>query len=187
MSDTPNPIMHRQPKEVDTIRTLADSGTTKPLRDQAPFQKSAQSDEMLQRQVCIFCVDCLNFSLSSSVKLWSYIVQSQSSLRNNIFSFQVEDDANEEEVAFASITLGPIPDEMKVTLQVMLQLLHQDINLIVQDAEGIRNKLLHLKGQLPTELEAAIYPAAYFESHQVKVLQAKQRISECASQDDLIT
>ena len=69
----------------------------------------------------------------------------------------------------------------------MLQLLYQDISLLVQDAEEIRSKLLCLKGQLPMEVEAAIYPTVYIESHQVRVLEAKQRISDSASQVELIT
>jgi hypothetical protein len=50
---------------------------------------------------------------------------------------------------------------------------HQDIGLLVQDAEGIRGIFRHLKGQLPADVKAALLPAAFIEGHQFKVLQAK--------------
>jgi len=171
--------MQRKPSEADTTCTLADSEITEPLEDQALLQKSAQIDEMIQRQVSIFhFILTIHFHHRLTLAMQC---AAHSSPRDNIFSFRVYDDADEEEVASASIKLGPILDEIKVMLREILQLLNQDISLLVQDAKGIRSKLLHLKRQQQTEVEATIYPAAYIEIHQVKVLQAKHRISERAS------
>ena len=60
--------------------------------------------------------------------------------------------------------------------------LNQDIGLLVQDVEGVRKIFQDLKGQLPADVEATLLPAAFIEGHQHKVLQAKQRLSDRASQ-----
>jgi hypothetical protein len=65
--------------------------------------------------------------------------------------------------------------------------LKQDIGLPVQDAGGMREGFRHLKGQLPADVEAALLPAASIEGYQFKVLQAKKRLNDRASQAELAT
>ena len=42
------------------------------------------------------------------------------------------------------------------------------------------------KGQLPADVADALLPAAFIECHQLKVLRAKQRLADRASQADLL-
>jgi hypothetical protein len=78
-------------------------------------------------------------------------------------------------------------EDTKAKLQEILQLLNQDIGLLVQDAENVRKIFSDLKGQLPTNIEAALLPVAFIEGHQFKVLQAKQHLSDCTLQENLIS
>jgi hypothetical protein len=93
---------------------------------------------------------------------------------------------DEEEVSSSVLALGEAPDVIKLKLQEILQLLNQDIGSLVQDAEGIRRAFRLLKGQLPTNVESALLPAAFIEGRQFRVLQAKQRLSSRANQAKLI-
>ncbi|RLM97855.1 hypothetical protein C2845_PM06G22980 [Panicum miliaceum] len=68
------------------------------------------------------------------------------------------------------LALGEASDDVKTKLRDILQLLNQDIGLLVQDAEGVRDIFRYLKGQLPADVEAALLPAAFIEGHQFKVL-----------------
>jgi hypothetical protein len=107
-------------------------------------------------------------------------MQAQDTRDNSLFSYQ-NGDLLEEEVTSRTVVLGEASDDVKTKLQDILQLLNQDIGLLVQHAEGIRGIFLHLKGQMPANVEAAVLPAAFIEGHQFKVLQAKQRLSDHAS------
>jgi len=55
----------------------------------------------------------------------------------------------------------------------------------VQVARLIHNILQAIKGQLTPELKSAIIPVAYIEGHQFKVLQAQQRLSNQATQQNM--
>jgi len=62
-----------------------------------------------------------------------------------MFSFQLGVTAPEEEEA-SSVESAALPEDVKVKLQEILQLLNQDISQLVQDAEPIRAILKSLKG-----------------------------------------
>ncbi|RLM61495.1 hypothetical protein C2845_PM14G10320 [Panicum miliaceum] len=99
--------------------------------------------------------------------------QAQDTPDNILFSYQIGDLLEEEEVTSRTEVLGKAHDDVKTKLQDILQLLNQDIGLLVQDVEEIRGIFRHLKGQLPADVEASLLPAAFIEGHQFKVLQAK--------------
>ncbi|CAN6278469.1 unnamed protein product [Urochloa humidicola] len=68
----------------------------------------------------------------------------------------------------------------------MLPLLNQDIGTLVEDAELIRQIYRQIKGQLPADAESKIALAAFIESHQPQVSQARRRLSDREAQDALI-
>lgn len=115
------------------------------------------------------------------------LTQAQDTPDNSLFSYQIGDLLKEEEVTSRMVALGETPDEIKSKLQEILQLLNQDIGSLVEDAEGIREAFRHLKGQLLADVEVALLSAAFIEGYQFNVLQAKQRLSNRASQAELIT
>ena len=79
----------------------------------------------------------------------------------------------DEQATSKTVALREASDKVKTKLRNILQLLDQDIGLLVQNAEGIRDIFLHLKGQLPGDVESALLLVAFIEGHQFKVLQAK--------------
>jgi hypothetical protein len=79
----------------------------------------------------------------------------------------------DEEATSKTVALREASDKVKTKLRYILQLLDQDIGLLVQNAEGIRDIFLHLKDQLAGDVESAVLLVAFIEGHQFKVLQAK--------------
>jgi chromosome segregation ATPase len=71
----------------------------------------------------------------------------------------------EEEDTSRTVVLGEASDDVNTKLRDILQLLNQDIGLLVQDAEGVKDIFRHLKGQLPADVEVALLPAAIIEVH----------------------
>ena len=102
-----------------------------------------------------------------------------------MFSFQIGVIAPEEEET-TSAESAALPENVKVKLQEILQLLNQDISQLVQDAEPIRAILKSLKGQLPEPIEEALIPAAFIESRQVQVLRAQKRLANRLQQEQAI-
>ncbi|RLM58016.1 hypothetical protein C2845_PM18G04450 [Panicum miliaceum] len=114
-------------------------------------------------------------------------LQAQDTPDNSLFSYQIGDLLEEEEISSKVVVLGEVPDEVKEKLQEILQLLYQDIGSLVQDAEGVRGVFRLLKGQLPADVEATLLPVAFIEGYQLKVLQAMQRLFDRATQAEQIT
>ena len=99
--------------------------------------------------------------------------QAQDTPVNSMFSFQIGVIAPEQEET-TSAESAALPENVKVKLQEILQLLNQDISQLVQDAEPIRAILKSLKGQLPEPIEEALIPAAFIEVTKYKSLEHKR-------------
>ena len=102
-----------------------------------------------------------------------------------MFSFPIGSPvADEEEVQSAQPSASIISEEIKAKLLSILDILdRQELSQLVQDAEPIRAIFKSLKGQLPIEVEKALAPVAFFEGQQYQFLEATQRISARAIQE----
>jgi chromosome segregation ATPase len=93
--------------------------------------------------------------------------------------------SDEEEVQSAPVSSQVTSDEIKTRLRELLNLLNQDTSTLIQDAGPIREIFLPLKSQLPKDIIASINPAAFFEGHQIPVLEAYQRKADRSHQEQL--
>ncbi|CAN6381131.1 unnamed protein product [Urochloa humidicola] len=108
----------------------------------------------------------------------------QDSPDHSLFSYPIEEFLNEEEEEISSTDASAaLPsNDVKSVLQSILPLLDKPVDDLVQDAELIRSLYQQVKGRLPPEVETALIPAAFFESRQPQVLQARKRIADRARQ-----
>jgi hypothetical protein len=74
------------------------------------------------------------------------------------------------------MAMGPLSDAAKSRLLRIQELLNQNVIDLIQDAALIREAVESLQGQLPQEVEEALFPAAYIEVHRPRVLKAKQQL-----------
>ena len=143
-------------------------------------------DEINLKQVRTFSSRFYNTEISSANLLFPLLSHnSQDSPDNSMFSFQIGMTAPEEEEA-SSVESAALPEDVKVKLQEILQLLNQDISQLVQDAEPIRIILKSLKDRLPEPNKEALIPVAFIESRQVQVLRAQKRLADRLQQEQAI-
>jgi len=76
------------------------------------------------------------------------------------------------------MVIGQMTPETSSHLIRIRDLLSQNIIELVHDAAPIRTALERLRGQIPEAAEEAIFPAAYIEAHQFRVLKARQRLED---------
>ena len=84
------------------------------------------------------------------------------------------------------LSLGPLPDVVRLRLHDLFLLLDQDIDQLVQDAEPIRDIFKQIRGHLPTEVKDKLYLVAFIEGHQPRVEHAQNRLEERARQERLL-
>lgn len=168
---------------IDPI-TLAES-TKKQPSTVLTTTMTTQFDEIILRQVnplWLLLIHHYDIIIESDPSM-----QAQDTPDNSLFSYQIEDLLEEEEISSKAVVLGEVPDEVKAKLQEILQLLNQDIGSLVQDAEGVKGVFHLLKGQLLADVEFTPLPVAFIQGYQLKVLQAMQRLFDHATQAELIT
>ena len=64
-------------------------------------------------------------------------------------------------------------------------LLEQDLDILLRNAEPIRKIFNDLRSHFPPETHADIVPAAYIEGHQIRFEQAKLRLADWASKQNI--
>lgn len=72
----------------------------------------------------------------------------------------------------------PLANEVKDRLQDMLGYLEKDVVDLVRDAEPIRSAFRAIKDQLSPELFSALSLVAYIEGHESKIVEAKNRLAD---------
>jgi hypothetical protein len=78
----------------------------------------------------------------------------------------VSDDDGEE--ASSSLALGTISTEIKSKLEALLNLLQQDTAQLVDDSDPAKAIFKTIRGQVPADIEEALFPAAHLESQQLQ-------------------
>jgi hypothetical protein len=74
----------------------------------------------------------------------------------------VSDDDGEE--ASSSLALGAISVEVKSKLEALLNLLQQNTAQLVDDSDPTKAIFKTIRGQVPTNIEEALFPATHLES-----------------------
>ena len=123
----------------------------------------------------------------TAIPLILLFLRIQESRGDDLFPFQIEYISDDEDSTTSKPSLVDLASKhVKAKLQGIIPLLNQDISLLVQNAEEVRKIFQDQKGQLPADVADALLPAAFIECHQFKVLRAKQRLADRASQADLL-
>ena len=65
-----------------------------------------------------------------------------------------------------------LSDKIKAKLQESLQFLNQDIGQLIKNAQLIHTILEELEGKLPENIEEALIPAAFIETHRAEFNKA---------------
>ena len=70
-------------------------------------------------------------------------------------------------------------------METLLNLLQQDTTQLVDDSDPAKAIFKTIHGQVPTDVEEVLFPAAHLESHQLQYQRAAQRIADRAAQAQL--
>jgi uncharacterized coiled-coil DUF342 family protein len=70
-------------------------------------------------------------------------------------------------------------------LEALLNLLQQDTTQLIDDSDPAKVIFKTIRGQVPTDVEEALFPAAHLESRQLQYQRAAQRIADRAAQAQL--
>ncbi|RLN36213.1 hypothetical protein C2845_PM03G31750 [Panicum miliaceum] len=154
----------QMPTPPSTILEIADKSQPSPTTPPRTASSNSPLDEHAKSA---------STELQSSAAPATSSAQAQDTPDNRIFLYQIDDFLKDEEITSRAITLGEVSGGVKIKLHDILQLLNQDNDLLVQDAEGIRRILNHLKGQLLADVESALIPAAFIEGHRCEVFKAQ--------------
>jgi len=74
---------------------------------------------------------------------------------------------------------------IKAKLEDLLALLHQDTTQLVDDSDPAKALFKTLMGQIPTNVEEALFQAAHLESRQLQYQKATQRLADRAAHAQL--
>jgi uncharacterized coiled-coil DUF342 family protein len=75
--------------------------------------------------------------------------------------------------------------EVKSKLEALLNLLQQDTAQLVDDSDPAKAIFKTIRGQVPANIEEALFPAAHLESRQLQYQRAAQRIADRDAQAQL--
>jgi hypothetical protein len=100
-----------------------------------------------------------------------------------MFSFAIGINPLEEDQPSAELV--GLADDIKSKLLEILPILSQDIGQLVRDAEPIHATLRSLECQLPEPIEDVLTPAAFIESHRMRVLRAQKRLANRIQQEQI--
>lgn len=95
----------------------------------------------------------------------------------SMFDFSIgEIEGDEASSAIPSST--PLSDDVKEKLQEVLQLLSQDVSILVQDVEPIRNILKQIKAHISYVILETLTPMAFIENQEIQVTKANKRLAD---------
>lgn len=93
-------------------------------------------------------------------------MQAHNTPDNSMFDFSIgEIEGDEASSAIPSWTR--LPDDVKEKLQEILQLLSQDVSILVQDVEPIRNIFKPIKAHISSDMLEILTPMAFIENLEV--------------------
>jgi hypothetical protein len=97
-----------------------------------------------------------------------------------LFSFAIDISEDEGEEASSSQAVGITSAEIRVKLEELSALLHQDTAQLVDDSDLAKALFKVLRGQIPTDAEEILFQAAHLESRQLQYQRAAQRLADRA-------
>nr|ABA95995.1 hypothetical protein LOC_Os12g08500 [Oryza sativa Japonica Group] len=104
----------------------------------------------------------------------------------DLFSFDIRDYLDEGEEDTTSKALAPLSDDVKKTLESILDRLEaSSLDSLVVDCGSIRARLHEIQALIPDELANILTPAVYLEQHQFKLEKAKLRLAEQRERKDI--
>ena len=102
-----------------------------------------------------------------------------------MFSFAIDISEDEGEEASSSRAVGITSAEIRVRLEELSALLHQDTAQLVDDSDPTKTLFRTLRGQIPADVEEILFQAAHLESCQLQYQRAAQRLADRAAQTRL--
>jgi len=97
-----------------------------------------------------------------------------------LFSFAIDISEDEGEEASSSQAVGITSAEIRVKLEELSALLHQDTTQLVDDSDPAKTLFKVLRGQIPADAEEILFQAAHLESRQLQYQRAAQRLADRA-------
>jgi len=102
-----------------------------------------------------------------------------------LFSFAIDISEDEGEEASSSRAVGVTSAEIRVKLEELSALLHQDTTQLVDDSDPAKALFKTLRGQIPADAEEILFQAAHLESRQLQYQKAAQRLADRAAHAQL--
>lgn len=102
-----------------------------------------------------------------------------------MFDFSIGE-IEEDEASSTIPSSAPLLDDVKEKLQEILHLLSQDISILVQDVEPIRNILKHIKTHISDNILETLTPGDFIENQEVQLTKAKKRLADHAQSAKLL-
>jgi len=102
-----------------------------------------------------------------------------------LFSFAINISEDEGEEASSSRAIGISLVEIRVKLEELSALLHEDTAQLVDDSNPAKALFKTLRGQIPTNAEEVLFQAAHLESRQLQYQKAAQRLADRAAHAQL--
>jgi len=102
-----------------------------------------------------------------------------------LFSFTIDISDDEGEEASSSQAIGISSTEIRVKLEDLMALLHQDTTQLVDDSHLAKALFKALRGQIPADVEKILFQAAHLESRQLQYQKATQRLADRATHAQL--
>jgi len=98
-----------------------------------------------------------------------------------LFSFAINISEDEGEEASSSRAIGITSAEIRVKLEELSALLHQDTVQLVDDSDPAKALFKTLRSQIPADAEEILFQAAHIESRQLQYQKAAQRLADRAA------